>query len=411
MARSSMLTTVVLALRLLTQAMTLIALTRLLGPAGYGHFTAAAALAVVMGTLPTLGSGYLLLRHVADQPGVARTWRYAWPLTCAFGLLLLMAYVLVGHWLSSGALPLPLLLLMGCTELVVTPFTTLFSFALQTAERVPLSQFVQWVPLGLRVVAVIPCFALPPGQRLATYVALQLAASVLGALVAWWISRRHVTFDWRPRLATHAELKDGASYALMLLVAANPAELDKIMAVRQVGAIDAGIYTAGSRVMGALVMPVLAMLLAAQPRLFRHAREKDAGANRLVRSLFALALAWGLVSGALLALASPALPFVFGDEFRRTAALVPWMACTAPFLSLRLAAGSVLIALGHPLERMGFELCGVVILLGGMLVFTIYWGVLGLVMAVIVSEVAMSAVGAILVARHVRRPAGPQPCS
>ncbi|MDG2537166.1 lipopolysaccharide biosynthesis protein [Dyella jiangningensis] len=408
LARNSVFTTGALALRLVTQAVALVALTRLLGPTDYGHFTSAAALAVVMGTLPSLGSGYVLLKRAAGQPSeVAHTWRYAWPLTFAIGLLLLAGYLAAGLWLSAGAIGLSLLLWMGCAELLATPFTTLISFALQATERVPLSQLVQWVPLGLRVLAVLPCFALPVEQRLSTYVELQLAASALGALTAWVIARRYVTFDWHPRLATSEEFRDGASYAAMLLVAANPTELDKVMAVRQVGATDAGIYTAGSRVLGALVMPVLAMLLTAQPRLFRHARNKKSEATTLICRLFAVALAWGLISGSLLAIASPALPLIFGHGFRRTAELVPWMACSAPFLSLRLASGSVLIALGHPLERMGFELCGIVVLLAGMLVFTPYWGVLGLIIAVIASDIAMSAIGVALVARHAREPAEP----
>jgi O-antigen/teichoic acid export membrane protein len=232
---------------------------------------------------------------------------------------------------------------------------------------------------------------------------LQLLASVLGAVLGWLLARRHIRFDWQPRSATKAELKEGGSYAAMLIVAANPTELDKIVAVRQVGAADAGIYIAGSRVMGALVMPVLAMLLAAQPRLFRHAHDPNENAGKLIRTIFVLALGWGVLSGAVLAAASPLLPLLFGHDFARTARLVPWMAITAPFLSVRLAAGSVLIALGHPLERVAFELSGVVLLLMGMLAFTPMLGALGLVAAVILAEATMCALGLALVLRHIRR--------
>ena len=81
------------------------------------------------------------------------------------------------------------------------------------------------------------------------------------------------------------------------------------------------------------------------------------------------------------------------------------MACTTPFLSLRLAAGSVLIALGHPLERLGFELCGIALLVAGMLLFTAWLGVFGLVLAVIVSEITMSLLGTVLVMRCVKQAA------
>ncbi|WP_267222681.1 lipopolysaccharide biosynthesis protein [Dyella silvae] len=402
--KGSLWTAAVLALRLATQAGSLVLLTRLFGPQTYGHFASAAALAVVMGTLPNLGSGYLLLKKGSrDINATADLWRYAWPLTAVLGTTLLAAYVICGHWLAQGLLAWPILLYIGTTELLATPFTMLFSFALQAGERVPTSQFVQWLPLGLRVMVAVPCFLLPSSERLSAYVMLQFLASVLGALFGWVITRRHIRLDWQPRTATANELKEGSSYAAMLIVSANPTELDKIMAVRQVGAMDAGIYIAGSRVMGALVMPVLAMLLTAQPRLFRHAHEQTNASRRLVRTIFLLALTWGALSGAVLAAASPLLPQLFGDGYLPTAQLMPWMAVTAPFLSLRLAAGSVLISLGHPLERVSFELCGVALLLIGMLAFTHFMGVLGLVVAVILAEAAMCVLGLTLVNRHIRR--------
>ncbi|WP_130617785.1 lipopolysaccharide biosynthesis protein [Dyella amyloliquefaciens] len=404
LARGGLLTTAVLGLRLVTQATSLILLTRLLGPQAYGHFASAAALAVVMGTLPSLGSGYVLLARASrDISAASDVWRYAWPLTAGFGSLLLALYVACGHWLAEGLVNWQILLLMGAAELLATPFTMLCSFALQASERVPLSQLVQWAPLALRVLAVLPCFAVPSSQRLLAYTTLQLLASMLGVLLGWVLTRHHVPLGWRPRRATQAELGQGGSYAAMLIVAANPSELDKIVAVRQVGAVDAGIYIAVSRVMGAIITPVLGLLLAAQPRLFRHADERSKEVRRLVRMLLALALGWGLLGGALLVAASPALPMVFGERYARMAWLMPWMAISAPLLSLRIAAGSVLVALGHPLERVGFELSGIALLVGGILVFTHLLGVLGLVAAVILAEAVMCAIGVIFVLRHLRQ--------
>jgi O-antigen/teichoic acid export membrane protein len=404
LARSSVLTAGVLGLRLATQAATLVLLTRLLQPAIYGHYASVAALAVVMGLLPSLGSGYVLLSKASgDLAAAANVWRYAWPLTVGIGALLWPIYIGLAFWLSEGEFGWQVLCLIGAAELLATPFTTLLSFALQASERVPLSQLLQWLPLGLRVFAALPCFLLPLTQRLPTYATLQLVASLIGLSISWWVVRRHVPLDWHPRRATSAELKDGGTYAAMLLVAANPTELDKIVAVRQVGATEAGLYTAGSRVMGALVMPVLAMLLSAQPRLFRHARTADGDMARLVGMLFVAALGWGLVSGVLLAMASPLLPWLFGRSYEQTAQLMPWMAITAPLLSTRLAAGSVLVASGHPLERIAFEVFGIACLIVGMLVLTKSFGVFGLIAAVIVAEIAMALLGTGMVVRQLRR--------
>jgi len=404
LARSSLLTAGVLGLRLATQAATLLLMTRLLQPAIYGHYASVAALAVVMGLLPSLGSGYVLLSKASGNlTAAADIWRYAWPLTAGMGVLLWPIYFGLAFWLSGEGIGWHVLVLIGAAELLATRFTTLLSFALQASERVPLSQLLQWLPLGLRVFAALPCFLLPLTQRLPAYAGLQLIASLIGLAIAWWVVRRHVPLDWYPRRAKSSELKEGGTYAAMLLVAANPTELDKIVAVRQIGAMEAGLYTAGSRVMGALVMPVLAMLLSAQPRLFHQARTANGDMARLVGMLFAAAVAWGLLSGLVLAVASPLLPWVFGSNYEQVARLVPWMAVTAPFLSLRLAAGSVLVASGHPLERIAFEVFGIACLIVGMIVLTKSFGVFGLIAAVIAAEIGMALLGTGMVVRQLRR--------
>ena len=251
LARSSLLTTAMLGLRVLSQAAVLVLLTRLLGPQMYGNFVAATALAVVLGLLPNLGAGFVMLdRSARHADGVAQVWRYAWPMTVALGSILLAVYMAIAPLLTTSLLPTHVLLLLGAAELLLTPFTLLLSFALQARERVPLSQLVQWLPLALRVLAALGCFWLAPADRLGGYVALQLLASLLGLAIGFLITARHVQLDWRPRRVTVAELRHGASFAAMNLIAANPTELDKMLSVRLVGAHDAGIYTATARVVG-----------------------------------------------------------------------------------------------------------------------------------------------------------------
>ena len=405
LVRSSLQTSVMLGLRVVTQAVALVLLTRLLGPRVYGNFAAVASLAVILGLLPNLGAGFVMLaRGTRDETGIADVWRYAWPMTVVLGLLLLLVYVLAAGFITRPSLPALILLVLGAAELLLTPFTMLLSFALQARERVPLSQFVQWLPLGLRMLAVIPCFWLTDNLRLQGYVSLQFIASLAGFVLGLWICQRHVRLDWRPRLATRWEICEGASFAAMHLVAANPSELDKVIATRAVGADDAGIYAATTRVMSATVMPVIAMLLAAQPRLFRHAYEPTRQGHRLIALVALLALAWGSLSGIVLALLSPLLPALFGASFAATSRLMPWLAAAAPLLSLRLAAGTTLVAQGHPAQRIVFEVSGIVVLVVGMLVLAPSFGTRGIAIALVAAEFCMACIGWWLVHRQLRGP-------
>lgn len=404
LARSSLQTSVVLGLRVVTQAVTLLLLVRLFDPQVYGNLVAAATLAVVLGILPSLGSGFMMMaRTPGNAHATAEVWRYAWPMTTMLGLLLLTCYLPAARLLGGQeALPWRVLFWLGATELLLMPFTMLLSHALQARERVPLSQLLQWLPLGLRVLAVLPCFLVPAGERLVLYALLQFAASLLGLLAALWIACRYVTLAWRPRRPALHELRDGASYAGMNLVAANTSEIDKIMAVRVVGAHDAGLYNAMARIMVAMVMPVLAMLASAQPRLFQHAHVPGPEGHRLIRWLALIASAWGVASCALLMACSPLLPMLLGPAYAETARLMPWVALTAPFLALRFAAGTILVALGRPLERVAYELIGIGVLVLGILVLSPTWNLLGVIVATILAEAAMAMIGWWLAIRRMR---------
>ena len=106
--------------RVITQAISLILLSRLLGTELYGGFVAIATLAVVMGTLPNLGAGYLMMSlKVKREDAVTFIWRFAWPLTLFIGSILLIIYYfitlefLIGKQIQSTLLSNHLILLLG----------------------------------------------------------------------------------------------------------------------------------------------------------------------------------------------------------------------------------------------------------------------------------------------------------
>lgn len=404
LARSTLKTGAMLGLRVVTQATVLVLLTRLLGPGAYGDFVAVASLAVMLGLLPNLGAGFIMLsRSATGRDAVASVWSYAWPLSTVLGLILLSGFVIAARFVTPIPLPFAILTVLGASELLAAPFTMLFSFALQACERVPRSQFVQWLPLGLRILAALPCFWLSPAHRLPVYVVMQFAASVVGAVLGYFVSKPYVALDWRPRWASQHELREGVSYALMHLVTANPSELDKVIAARAVGSHEAGIYAATARVMAATVMPVTAMLLASQPRLFRHACESPEQGRRLIQWVALLAFAWGSLSGVALVLASHWLPLILGASFQASSDVMPWLAAAAPFLSLRLAAGTVLAAQGRPMQRIAFELAGMTVLSLGMLVLAPLLGIGGIAAALVSAELTMAFAGWWMLVRRLRR--------
>jgi O-antigen/teichoic acid export membrane protein len=394
-ARGTITTTAILALRTATQAASLLLLAHLLGAESYGRFTAAAALAVVLGIIPNLGAGYVMLAQAPRRgDAISEIWRYAWPLTLVIGIILITAYPLLAKaFVGTLVLPVQILLWIGVTELLLMPLISLLSFALQAEKRVPLSQLIQWFPFGLRALAAIPCFAMPEQDRLISYVILQFLATTLGLIIAVVITTRHVELSWLPKRAAWRDLTEGANYSLMHLVSTNSAELDKILAIRWLSAHETGIYTATLRVVNALVTPVMALLLNAQPRIFHHIHAPDANGVRLIKIVAACASIWGGLSYVILLASSPLLAWLFGSGFASMEDLMPLAAATSLPICLRLSAGTILVALGTPLERIVLELAGIAVLAGCMALLIPRLGIPGLVIALLASEITMALAG------------------
>jgi O-antigen/teichoic acid export membrane protein len=115
-----------------------------------------------------------------------------------------------------------------------------------------------------------------------------------------------------------------------------------------------------------------------------------------------LAGAWGAVAALLLLALSAIVPMVFGPEYAPSARIMRWMALIAPLMGFRMAVGSVLVALGRPLDRLTFELAGVLVMIGALLVVGRTFAALGIVLAVGVAEAVMLALGAAMVAKRLK---------
>lgn len=398
LARSSIATIGILGMRMLTQAATLILVTRLLGPSLYGDYMAAASLAVVAGLVPNLGSGYVLMARAASEGHSAvETWRYGWPLSICIGTVLCLCFPFLAHVFTRGTLSFGDLFLIGLAELLVTPLTQLLGFVLQARDRVPQGQFLLWLPLFLRAIAAAACLLVVKSSSIHLFIALQALGAVAGLAAALTMTLRVVQLSWTPRPPTRIELRSGTAYAAMHVVAANPTELDKMTSPLLLGDHAAGIYSASSRVMNAVVTPMLGILLASQPRLFRHGSAPSAEGRRLIRTLGYLGFAWGVISAVGMAVAAPVLPYLLGQSFADAAFTLPWIALAAPFVSLRMAAGTILVALGKPLQRLRFELSGIV-LLGCLLTAGAHLlGLRGMALGLACAEACMATYGWLLV--------------
>lgn len=394
-ARSTIRTSFVLGLRLLVQAGTLLLVARLLGPQQLGAFAGLAAMAVILGTLSTFGSHLLLLGAVSkDAARRAEVLPYAIPCTLICGSGLLALYLLTSRLaLPDVRVPGVALAVIGATEILLQPLFGLAAIEHLALGRIARSQLLTLLPLALRLAAAASIALLRPSEPLAAYAYGCLVASC----VALAIAKATMPAPWPTpsawRFPSKTELREAAGYAALAITATSPAELDKTLAARLLPLSEGGLYTAGARVIGAAILPVMAMMLSTLPRLFRDGRDHPERTARLLRWIFAASLAYSIALAVVLWFAAPAVVWLFGEKYDGIQLTLRWLCLAVPGMALRIAAGSVLMALGKPWARAGFEVGGLIILIFAAVALTPRFNAAGMPIALACSEWGMAVAG------------------
>lgn len=400
-AAATLRTSAVLGLRLAVQAGSLLLVARVLGPQQFGAFAGAAALAVLLGTLATFGTHLVLLGEMSKDPlRRSLVLPYAIPTTLVSGTILLTGFLLLCALVLQGSgIGWRVLLAIGVAEMLMQPLLALVAAELLALGRTARSQLLQTLPLILRLAVASAVFALQPPDALSMYgYGYCIATAMALAAVARYMFQIWPHFQqWRWPVGK--ELRESASFAVLNITAMGPAELDKTLAVKLLPLTAAGLYAAGSRIVGAVTLPVIALMLSAMPRLFREGQNQPQSTARLLRWIFVATTFYSVALATTLWWCAPLFVWLFGDKYEGVDEVVRWLCIAVPGMALRIAAGNVLMALGQPWMRAGFELVGLMVLVASASVLAIRYGIHGMPLALACAEWMMAAWGGFLIAR------------
>ena len=386
-ARATVRTTVVLCLKLLAQAGSLVLLAHLLGPGRFANYVAMASIAVLFGAFATFGTHVTLLRDLSRSPDShEHSLSRAIGTTLACGSALLAAYIPVVLLLFGNAPEVVRVsFCLGASELLVQPFLLLSATQRQAKGRAALSQLLMALPLLLRLAILVILWAINAPDPLAIYAVGHLASAITAVAFSIATLRHRWPRPSQWRLIERRDWGTNAGFAMMMTTAQGPTELDKVLATKLLLPGVAGLYAAAARVIAASVIPILSMMVSVLPRLFHEGRR-----DRLTKLIFATSLLYGLMSCAALVALAPAIGWAFGDDFTGLDEIIRLMAFAAPSLCLRVAATNVLMAQVGPWFRIATEVAGMVLLAALAFLLTPTWSTKGLIVAVIAAESLMA---------------------
>ena len=354
-AQASISTSGVLGLRLLMQAGTLLTLAYILKPAGFGAYVSLGALAVLLGTLASFGTQLTLLRDVVrDAFSRDASLGLALGTTALCGPVLFCVYTFISvFWLHPAETGVIAIVCIGLSELLLQPVLVIAAMERHAYGQSVRSQLLLVMPLAIRLIFALLIAWQAPSDPLAVFALCHLLAITFAVVIA--IALAPAPWPWTWHLPSPAQWRDSSGYAFLNISASGVAELDKLLATKLLDAGPAGIYAAASRIIGSLVLPVIAMVISAMPRLFKKNTGHD---SRLQYWLFASAGCYGFVSGFALWLFAPWFQSLFGPIYTDLAEIIRWLAWAVPAICLRAAAVNVLSTIDRPWLRVALEISG-----------------------------------------------------
>lgn len=363
-----------------------IALARLLGATGYGHFITVLAVAAFFSPLAGLGLSGVLLRNGARNPSSiprqlgAALWVW-WASTGVLSTIGVVAAILVLPHAANG---LAVAVLVSA-EVASSSLVELLARVYQALHR---TQRCGAILAGLvlaRLVA-LGVYTLVVQPDLTGWMFAYATSSL--AYTVWLLVRARREFQpaCAPSESAWPLVLDGLPFAIAALALRLQSEFNKPV-LAQLGFSLAGNFSAAQRAVDIASLPLQAMQEALWARLYAS---QDQRRRMIVTAAFLVVLA--LLGSVALFLLAPILPRLLGPGFEGTANLMQWFVFLPAvqlirnFCAFRVMAVGEGKVLGYAYLAGGFS--SVVMTVGLVMAF----GLFGAVAAAYISEIAIIAV-------------------
>lgn len=307
---------------------------RALGSREYGAFVGVAALIASLSQFSSLGMEMILVRNVSrDRGSFSRTWGHALLFTAVGFLAVLGVSMVIARFALRPELR-ALVPWIALADGLLGKLVQLSARAFQGAGRLAWTARLTAMTYVGRAVAAAGLWRFVRVHHLQSS-ALQWAhlywIATLGVAV-FALVLATIRLGW-PRFAAvrRGDLSEGLSFSLSSSSISVYNDIDKTFLVSLGQTHAAGIYSAAYRVVDAASAPIYAVYAAAAPRFFRHGAGGVRSAREFARTTLRRTLPLAVVSAAVLALAAPLLPVLFGASFGDSVHALRWL-CLLPVL-------------------------------------------------------------------------------
>ena len=328
----------------LLQGLQFFVLARALGSAEFGRIAAVAAITSALLPFSGLGLGNVAIMRISRGQAGAQVC-----LGNALAVTMVSAVVAVGLALLIGTTFLHeqgtwmLLLLLGISDILLTKCIDVAAHVFYGLERHRVSAMFYNLHMVVRLGCAVALSLATSRPTALMWAQLHLTAGVLAAAVVLYSSVRLLGQPRTDYGSAKSDAKTGVLFSVTLASRSMQTDVDKSVLARSASAATAGVYTAAFRLAYMACMPVFAILLAFQARMFQKGHQGGlAGTLRAARPLALAGGTYGLILAGGLYLAAPAVPWLLGDSYQASLEILRWLCLLPLFLVFQAIFSSAL---------------------------------------------------------------------
>jgi O-antigen/teichoic acid export membrane protein len=328
----------------LLQGLQFFLLARALGPAEFGRIASVVAITSALLPFSGLGLGNMaLLRIARSQAGAPVSLGNALAMTTATAAVGVALAVGIGASFLREPGTWLLMLLIGISDILLTKYIDVAAHVFYGLEKHRFSVMFYNLHMIARLVCAAALWAGLAEPTALGWAQLHLASGLFTAAIVLSASIRLLGRPHTRLAGAIADARKGFFFSLALASRSLQLDIDKSVLARSASPATAGVYTAAFRLVFMACMPIFALVVAMQARMFRTGHEEGlAGTLRTARPLMMSAASYCALLAVAIYLAAPVVPWLLGESYRGSIDIMRCL-CALPFLMTvqSIAAGAL----------------------------------------------------------------------
>lgn len=386
--QSMVIMSVGMGLRLLSQTVSFLVVSRFMGAAEFGAFVSVAALVSIVAAFSGWGADLLILRTIARSPsGIGQAWGSGLAFLGVSALPLAAIAMLVVPLLTKASIPRELVFYVVIADIIFAPVISIGYGCYRAADR-PMGAALLYVGItATRLVAAL-LWAGVGNYDARSWARYYCGASVAFALISLLLVNRDFGMpEWKIRWNG---LRDGFQFSLMTASGIASGVIATPMVALLSDLPTAGVYGATMRIVEAAVIPFYAFMFSVLPRLFRSGATSVQESLKLAVRMLPAALAATLLGSVCVVLLAPIAPILLGHSYTGTGRVMMLLAPFPVLSGLYLLAADVLVSSRHAGLRVLLQCLMPMINIVLCTLLVPHYGAVGAAIAVLISYTIMA---------------------